>query len=191
MTEINTFIQTLVQNTDNYFVHEILTCANHLVVWIPSLLAAIIVIFRDRSVGEAILTSVSLLLSLAVCTVSAMPIIDIHTSSTCVALTSCAVYLSLVYRHAPTTVALSLAAILGTMSSVFALPMTAILVVVMTLISTIISFAVYMAMRYIRHYFMSGTHRYYSSAYTKSGYSCDDMYIVLLVLTLTFLYILV
>ncbi len=46
-------------------------------------------------------------------------------------------------------------------------------------------------MCYIRHYFMSGTHRYYSSAYTKSGYSCDDMYIVLLVLTLTFLYILV
>lgn len=100
-------------------------------------------------------------------------------------------YLSLVFRHRITTISLYVWALLVGISRIYLAMHYPSDVLCGTAIGILIGFTVYYAGTYIIKRYYPTRHKYYSTAFTRSGFAVTDMYLLLASMYMTLLWIVI
>lgn len=190
MSVFDNTVQAWFTDSNNLFLEESLTRCTGLWVWAPLLLAALVVIFRDRPFKESLLTVACLGVNALLACVAVSFAVGGFNSLCCITVCSVCLYLIIVFKHLVTSLLLSLVSVLSIASAMFNAVDLPSEILSGVFISVLVSLASYFAMLYARGLLSLPVQKYYSSAYTKSGYSSDDMYFLLSFLSLTLLYVL-
>ena len=102
-----------------------------------------------------------------------------------------ATYLSLVFRHRLTTISLYIWAILVGISRIYLAMHYPSDVLCGAVLGIVIGMTVYYVGKYILKRYNHVSRKYYSSAFTKSGFATTDMYLLLATMSLTLLWIII
>lgn len=190
MGDVGSFIQAYLGGDDNIYLVDILAKCYGLKTWLPALLSVVIVVLRDRSPKEASLTLVTLALTILMAYCSVLYVFDSSGGMSAAMVSASVVFLIFVFRHGVTSLALMLVLMLSVVSNLCLSGCDTSMIFVSSAATAAVSVVLYILMCVAKPHLGLPTLKYYSSAYTQSGYSTDDIYVVLLSIACTVVYIL-
>ena len=171
----------------NFLLQDILARFHNPITWTFWVIAIIVLIFRDRPIRNAL----SIFFGLITCVgiiffvlTFLFPYQDVTTSCFCAVLA----YLSFVLRHLQTFFLHTLLFISMLISSCLLKSFDLHEFILVAVLPLVLSIVVYFIVFAVNHLYLASNQKYYSTAYTSSGFSVSDLYILLCVLLLTILY---
>lgn len=215
---MDNYLLFLLNGYDNIFMDHIMISLSRTTTWTLMLIVTIYIISKDRQISQSLPMLAGILLCILFADQISSTLIKplVHRlrpsqtpeimyqlriaagrgggysfpSSHATNVFSVATYLALLFRHRPTAIALYLWATLVAVSRVYLAMHYPSDVLCGAILGTSIGMTVYYTGTWLVRHYITTPHKYYSSAYTRSGFATEDMYLLLATMSLTLLWIL-
>ena len=212
------YLLFLINGFDNIFMDHVMISLSRTATWTLMLLVTIYIISKDRQMSQSLPMLAGLLLCILLADQVSSTLIKPYfhrlrpcqtpeimyqlriaagrgggysfPSSHAANVFSVATYLALVFRHRLTAMALYVWATLVGLSRIYLAMHYPSDVLCGAILGIAIGASIYHAGTWLVKHYITYPHKYYSSAFTRSGFAIDDMHLLLATMSITLLYIL-